>query len=424
MTFLAPAFLAAAAGIAALVVALHFISTREPATVPLPTARFAPNRSIRARSRAFRPSDLLLLLCRAGLILCAGAALATPIPAPSRRPLARIVVVDRSRAVASTAESTDSARKFLADGDVLVLFDSAARRVAADSLASLRRLDARGSVSAALVAALRAAVSLREKADSLELVIVSPLLAEEVDQATDSIRALWPGSIRLVRVAGRRDSSAALMVVLEGRAEDPIRWALPPRTGAGNPTVRIVRGASRPDDSAWVSAAARTLVLWPEVSAASGLGGKDTVGAVVADEIVVVAPFERGGPLPTPPGSRIVARWMDGAPAAMEAAHHSGCIRSISIPVPSVGDLVLDPRFQRLAARLTGPCNSPPVSQPIDSIRLAVLIGSPGGRVAGLSLPRPVAIDSPITPWLLGAALVLGLGELVLRRRRGALAEP
>jgi len=50
MTFLAPLFLAAAAGIAALVVAIHFISTREPATVPLPTARFAPDRPVRARS--------------------------------------------------------------------------------------------------------------------------------------------------------------------------------------------------------------------------------------------------------------------------------------------------------------------------------------------------------------------------------------
>ena len=76
MTFLAPLFLAAAAGIAALVVAIHFISTREPATVPLPTARFAPNRPVRARSRAFKPSDLLLLFCRAGLVLCAGAGLA------------------------------------------------------------------------------------------------------------------------------------------------------------------------------------------------------------------------------------------------------------------------------------------------------------------------------------------------------------
>jgi hypothetical protein len=424
MTFLAPAFLAAAAGIAALVVALHFISTREPATVPLPTARFAPNRSVRARSRAIRPSDLLLLVCRAGLILCAGAALAKPIPAPSRRPLARIVMVDRSRAVASTAESADSARGLLTGGDVLVLFDSAARRADADSLASLRRLDARGSLSAALVAALRAAVSLRDQADSLELVIVSPLLAEEVDQATDSIRALWPGSIRLARVAGRRDSSSAPVVRLEGRAEDPIRWALPPMTGAANPTVRIVRGVSGPEDSSWVSSASGTLVLWPETPGSNGVAEYDSVGAVVADAIVVVAPFARGPPLPAPPGSRIVARWMDGSPAATEAAHQSGCIRSISIPVPSVGDLVLDPRFQRLAAHLTSPCDRPPVSQPLDSIRLAALIGSPGGLVAGPSLPRPVAIDSPITPWLLGAALVLGLGELVLRRRRGALAEP
>jgi hypothetical protein len=424
MTFLAPAYLAAAAGIAALVVAIHFISTREPATVPLPTARFAPNRPVRARSRAFKPSDLLLLLCRAGLVLCAGAALAQPIPTPTRRSLARIVVVDRSRAVASTAEAVDSARAFLVQGDALVLFDSAASRVGSDSLASIRRLHAKGSLSAALVGALRAAVALRDQADSLELVLVSAFLAEEVDQATDSIRALWPGAIRLVRVASRRDSSTVPTVVLEGSAEDPLRWALPPMGGAGEADVRIVRGPVLPRDSLWASSEGRTLVLWPDAPSSNGSGPRDSSGAVVADEIVVVAPFERAGPLSALPGSRIVARWIDGAPAATETANGAGCIRSVAIPVPSAGDLVLDPRFQRLAERLTGPCGGPPFSQVLDSIRLAAFAGTSGGRVAGHALPRTLAIRSPVTPWLLGAALLLGLGELALRRRPEASAEP
>ncbi len=423
MTFLAPAYLVAAAGIAALVVAIHFISTREPATVPLPTARFAPDRPVRARSRAFKPSDLLLLLCRAGLVLCAGAALAQPIPAPTRRPLARIVVVDRSRAVASTAEAADSARGFLVGGDALVLFDSAPSRAVSDSLAGIQRLAAKGNLSAALVSALRAAVSLRDQADSLELVLVSPFLAEEVDQATDSIRALWPGAIRLVRVAGARDSAATPTVVLESSTEDPLRWALPPMGGAERADVRIVRGTVLPGDSVWASSEGRTLVLWPDALSSNGTGAGDSSGAVVADEIVVVAPFERPGPLPAPPGSRIVARWVDGAPAATEASHGAGCIRSVAIPVPSVGDLVLDPRFQRLAARLTGPCGRPPFSPPLGSTRLAALAGASDLRVAGLALPRPLAVHSPMTPWLLGAALLLGLGELLLRRRPRRLAE-
>lgn len=46
-----------------------------------------------------------------------------------------------------------------------------------------------------------------------------------------------------------------------------------------------------------------------------------------------------------------------------------------------------------------------------------------GGRVVASSVPRPLAIRSPMTPWLLGAALLLGLGELALRRRPGLPAE-
>jgi hypothetical protein len=423
MTFLAPFFLAAAAGIAALVVAIHFISTREPATVPLPTARFAPNRPVRARSRAFKPSDLLLLFCRAGVVLCAGAALAQPILSPARRPLARIVVADRSRAVASPAEVADSARGLLGSGDALVLFDSGATRVSSDSLGALQRVDTKGNLSAGLVVALRAAVSLRDQADSLELVLVSSFLAEEVDQATDSIRTLWPGAIRLVRVGVRRDSQAAAIVALEGSGDDPLRWALPPIGGAGSADVRIVRGTGVPGDSAWASSSGRTLVLWPAVPGPIGSGAGDSSGAVVADEIVVVAPFERLGMPQASPGSRTVARWMDGTPAATETAHGAGCIRSVAIPVSSVGDLVLDPRFQRLAARLTGPCGRTPSSPPLDSARLAALGGPLGRRVVASSVPRPLAIRSPMTPWLLGAALLLGLGELVLRRRPGLPAE-
>jgi hypothetical protein len=417
MSFLAPAYLAAAAGIAVLVVALHFISTREPATVALPTARFAPNRPVRARSRTFKPSDLLLLLCRTGVILCAGAALAQPVPAPSRRPLARIVLLDRSRAVASAPEAADSARAVLQDGDALVLFDSAARVAPQDSLASLRRVEVRGSVSAAMIAGLRAAVLLRDRADSLELVLVSPVLEEEVDQATDSIRSLWPGAIRQVRVAGATDSSIPASVFFLGPGDDPLRAALPASSGTGPTRVRIVRSQASPADSAWASGEAGTLVVWPTAHAGAVV---DTTGAVIAGEVVVVAPFERHGAVPQPEGSRIVARWMDGVPAATEIVHGTGCIRTVWVPVPAVGDLVLDLRFRRLAARLTGLCGPAQMS----SLRGGVTVdwnAGTGPLVAGIALPRPQASRSPLVPWLLGAALGLGLLELGLRRRRRSI---
>lgn len=400
MTFLAPVYLAVAGGLAALVVALHLIVTRDPATVPLPTARFVPDRPVRARARAFKLSDVLLLLCRAGLVLSAGAALAQPIPTPRRRPLARIVMADRSGSVADAAAVRDSANALLSPGDALMPFDSAAST---------------GSISAALVTAFRTAVTMRDEADSLELTIVSAFGAEELDQATDSIRALWPGAIRLVRVAGRTDTVAAPDVVLVGGADDPLRYALSPARGTAEAGVRIMRGALAVADSAWAGAGNRVLVLWPASAIAAA---QDTVGAVSTEEVTVVASFARGA-REGPPAGRVVARWVDGAPAAVESVHGAGCIRTVNIPVPSDGDLVLDPRFQRLASRLAGPCGPPTLFTPVDDSRLAALAGTETSlRVPSNAIGRPRMVRSPLTPWLLAGALFLGLGELLLRRRR------
>lgn len=408
MSFLAPAYLAVAGGLAALVAALHFIATREPATVPLPTARFAPDRPVRARARAFKLGDLLLMLCRAGLILLAGAALAQPILAGNRRPLARIVVADFSGSTASSGAVRDSARALMEAGDVLVPFDSGM---------------AAGSLSAALVAALRTAAAVREDADSLAVVLVSPLGAEEADQATDSIRALWPGAIRLVRVAGRSDSAIPPGVQFVGGADDPLRYALPPSPGTADPGVRIVRGSVRAADSAWAGAGNRALVFWPAEPAEPATAA-DTIGAVSAEDAVVVAPFARPAP-GAPSSGRIVARWLDGAPAAVETIHGAGCIRDVGIPVPSAGDLVLDPRFQDLVSRLTGRCGLPTRFAPLDPSRAAALAGADkAARVPSSAIGRPATIRSPLTPWLLAGALALGGIELLLRRRRRAPSEP
>src|SRR5262245_51448436 len=117
MIFLAPAFLLAAAAAAAVVVALHFIVTGDAPVVALPTARFAPEQPVRARARAIRLQELLLMLLRLCLILALGAGLAQPVLRPFRRSLGRIVVADRSRAVANPAEVADSARPFLSAAD-------------------------------------------------------------------------------------------------------------------------------------------------------------------------------------------------------------------------------------------------------------------------------------------------------------------
>ncbi len=442
MSFVNPGFLIAAIALGALVVGLHFIVTTDPKTAPLPTARFAPERPVREKSRALRFNDLLLLLVRVPLILVVGAALAGPVLQPKRRALARIIVVDRSRSVASASEVADSARGMHAPGDALVLFDSSAtvvREFARDSLATLRRSTRRGRLTPALVAALRLASEMHQNADSVELTIISPLSGRELDAATDSVRALWPGAIRLVPVSAMADTVPENISMLSGAADDPLRLALPPSHGPES--VRIARATPSAADTAWAGASGHVLVEWPRGASLARLAtpwvaraARDTVGAVRAGDVVVVAPFIRYAALsesatptlplshsPTP--SRVVARWVDGEPAAIERRLGAGCIRTVTVDVPALGDLVLQPRFARLVAALTEPCGGAEPSAVASRAQLAALAAAGRGRAAGSAFPAPEALRVPLAPWLLAAALGLAAGELVMRRRTaGAIA--
>jgi len=447
VTVLAPVYLLAAGLVAAAVVAIHFIVTAEPRTVPLPTARFAPLRPVRTQARWLRLQDLLLMALRVLAILAVGAGLAQPVLDPPRRDLTRILLVDRSRAVADPAEVADSARALYREGDAVVLFDSTARRVQAgalDSLAALTRSPARGRLSAALIVALRTASEMRERADSFELAIISPFAAEEVDRATDSIRALWPGGVRLVRVAARADSAAPAVVAFDGEPDDPLRFALVnPRSAAdtASSNVLVVRGTPDGVDSAWAANGDRALVHWPAThTRADGApapavpppwtarAAPDSVGGLAAGDAVVVAPFERWAAYEEAGGNaagRVVARWVDGEPAAIEVPHGAGCIRTVMVGVPARGDLVLQPRFARLAAVLTARCGGPVQPGTLDSARLASLAGEPAtAHAAGSALPQPEVSRSAVAPWLFAAALAFALAALVLQRRMARLARP
>src|SRR5687768_10484541 len=203
MTFLAPGFLFASLAVAAAIVALHFIVTRQPRAGILPTARFVPDTRATTIAPAKRPSDLLLMLLRMLVVLAAGTALAKPVLTPSRGAEARVILVDVSRSARDSMAIRDSVHAYYRSGDAVVAFDSSTRLLAgnvADTLGALSPTSKRGNLSAALIAALRAGSSLRDRADSLELVILSPFAREELDAATDSIRTLWPGKAKLVRV--------------------------------------------------------------------------------------------------------------------------------------------------------------------------------------------------------------------------------
>ena len=425
MTFLAPGFFFASLAVAAVVVALHFIVTRQPRAGILPTARFVPDLPANATARATRPSDLLLMLLRVLLVLAAGAGLAKPIVKPSRGAEARVILMDVSRSVSDSAALRDSVRALYRNHDAVVVFDSSARVITGsvvDSINASPFTHARGNLSAALVAAMRAGSSLRDLADSMELVIVSPLAAEEIDQATDSIRSLWRGRARLVNVRGVLPDSLRASHTLEisSTASDPLQITALKSQELPGVTGLIVRTGVI--DSA--NASERALIQWPIAERprfAVARSARDTIGGVVAGDALVVAAFDRQWTYPEDSirGSEVVARWADGQPAAVETPTANGCTRSVAVPVASVGDLVIRRDFVRFVAALAGDCASRTAMRAADPPGVARLAGSGGLAPRDAFRPRG-DIRSGLAPWLLGFAIAAAIAELFVRRRRTA----
>ena len=419
MSFLAPLWFAAAAAAVLGVVALHLITTQRPPPAALPTARFVPQGDARASSRAARPTDLLLLLLRCLALLLLGTAFAGPVTHSRGSSLARVIVVDRSRG--ALADARDSAAALVKDGDAVVLLDSAAsivQRGAADSVRALASVRARGSLSAALVGARRAARDLARTADSVELVIISPLNSDEIDAASAEAASRWPGRTRLVRTAAAPRVRAAI-TLLSNEPDDALRpaiAALSARDGgsAGPGAVRVLRAPPAAVDSAAARAGA-AVVYWPRIGAAAPVAQ-----GLWAGNATLVAPLARWAvPQPTT-GSRVVARWADGAPAAVESPLGRGCVRTISVGLPVAGDITLQPAFASLAQSLLAPCEGANSAAPA-SDSVAKLFARSGAAATAAAL-RSTDERSPLAPWLLAAALLLLGGELFLRRDATAAA--
>jgi hypothetical protein len=364
------------------------------------------------------------MLLRVLIVIAAGSGLARPVFKPSRGAEARVILIDRSRSVADIALVRDSVRKLYRDNDAVILFDSSARIVSAnagDSIASLTATKRRGNLGAALIAAQRAASALRDRADSLELVVVSPFAAEEFDAATDSIRKLWPGNARLVRVAAPADSvSRAGALDVRAAAADPIQTAVlyARRSAASN--ALIIRDGSDP-----ASPIDRPIVRWPITTRPPGAierARTDTTGGVIAGNALVVAAFPRRWAYPHDSirGGEIIARWIDGEPAAIEWASGSGCVRSAAIPIASTGDLVLRDDFARFVGALSADCVSKAAMRSADPVRVDRLTGQGGLASRDAFKPRG-DVRSTIAPWLLALALAAAVAELFVRRRRNAV---
>lgn len=413
MTFLAPGFLWAAAAAGLITALLHLLAWRRPRVMPLPTARFIPERPMRVVARAVQPSDLWLLALRLALVACLGVALARPVLAPPRSGHARVILADVSRAVASAEEVRDSVKALEREGgdDVVLAFDSTARVVDAGVLDSLSGVvdRSRGRISAALVAAVREAGRLSRTHDSVSVILVSPVVAEEWDAATIAAGRQVPGGLRVARVRAAAPVSA-LPVTVRAADDDPVLLAVARSRGLVEPSdagVRVVRDAVTAADSAWAQGTDHVLVVWPADTGKPG----DTLGAVVAGANVFAASLVRGS---RPDDGRVVARWVDGEPAATEVAIGEGCLRSVAVPVPLVGDAALSIGFSRFLAAMVEACGGASSNAPASAAMLSQLERD----TRAVAPMRSGALDSSRLPaWLLATALALMLLEPVVRRR-------
>jgi len=434
MTFLAPWALWAAGAVSAAVVALHILASKNPKVTALPTTRFIPDVPLRATARALRLSDVLLMLLRVAAVMLVGVAFARPELTGASRAVGRVVMVDLGAHDRDRTEAADSASRYYARGDVLISFDSAAHAIRGDNaLTSLRGEHdstlARASVSAALAAGMRAASELRGDADSVELVLISPLAASELDAATRAIRAAWPGRVRLVRLAAVDSVAAPVSIDVRGATlDDPVRAAIAmlPRADTLNKRTRLVRldrGAPSGADTSWATRGA-AYVRWPASLDSSGWHRRaraDTVGAVIGGigdlgDAIVVSTF-----VPTVDAAvgHVVARWVDGTPAATERALGRGCVRDVAIPIARSGDFALRESTRRLVATLAAPCGGLVSFVPASDSTLTQLRGT-GPLVATRALDARSSSPSRLTTWLLIAALSLLLVEPLLRRQRAA----
>jgi hypothetical protein len=433
MTFGAPLF-AWVGGVLVLgVVALHLLAWRRPPTLPLPTARFAPDAPVRTISPVVSPTDLVLLAVRVLVIILVSAALARP-TFPSRiRGLGRVVVVDRAHGPEAWASIDRAARSVYRPGDALVLFDSVARAVrnpTADSIVATARTSGPGGLSAALVVAIRAGNELRRGRDSVEIVVVSPFGSDALDAATASIRRVWPGTVRTMRSGHPpNDTGRARPLDIRAGSADPVSAALALEGAASASAVRVVRDSTTAGDTAWARQGS-AVVVWPSERAHEGWQARavvDTAFGVTVSSLVassstssarsatVVAPFARRA---APPPGRVIARWDDGEPAASEIPLGAGCMRSVAIVVPSAGDLALSAAFRRFAAQLAGPCigSHARVAAPDSVVSMALPEAGARDAARALSAADTTRSSSGIVTWLLGAAIAALVAELLVRR--------
>lgn len=406
MSFAAPGWIGLAALASLVIVAIHLIAWRMPRTVVLPTARFVPDEPARRAARTIRLADLGLLALRVAVVMLGGVALARPVFESRPGGVATVIAVVTA---GDSAARMDSIRGIpRTDHASYIVFDTSARVVS--RFPAIFESGSRAfSLSTGMLAAIREARRLQQHYDTVRIALVGPFTRGAFDNATSAVRALWPDSIRVVRIplSARVPTPARAEFVASG--DDPVVAGI--RLALSN---GLIRGESRVirEGRAPVADSGPTIVLWPRRAPNDSV----RVDGVWAGGITAIGQYV---PSPLGDSGRVVARWASGAPAAREFSRGSGCVRAVGFDVPDVGDFVLSPSFQRLASELLAPCDESVDAEPAPDSLLAMLSApSSAAPIHGLgneSRNRLAAI-------MMVLAMLLGLTELLVRRNAAPVA--
>ena len=465
MVFALPwVFAAALVGVLA-ITALHLLSVHQPPERLLPTARFLPEREVRAVARARRPNDLLLLLVRIALLFAAGAAAAGPVWRAGRGHTVRVAI-----AGSEIARDTAAMRRLLGAGtrETRTVFGVVDRPRAIDDAA----------VFPTAWRVVADAIRDDARVDSVELHVLLRTAVDSSDAGWRAWRATWPGRVVVHTVAPEPLATAAAgtsrrVVVREwrsGRGGDggaggddvvavAMRWhagalnagalnagalnagALNAGRGAGDApridSVVLVRGEVPAEDADGpVVRGARIRVIWPTQGVPRGwtltatarrYGAGDSVAAVVAGELAILGPWHVPAvpPRAVDNAAQPIAWWSDGRVAALERRSTSGCVREVAIVPDAASDALLSASARGLFARLLAPCVDPtPV--PVAALQRSQVDG--GAFASATALRERMADDGAlstrgwIVPVLLALALLLLLVEWRVRARVTARA--
>ena len=394
---------------ALIVVGLHLLSVRRPAELLLPTARFLPERDVRAVSRTKRPSDLLLLLLRVASLLIAGFAAARPTWRPSTTWTVSLLV-------AAPGVERDSAALVRAVGitgsvvgiEVIVPDDS------------MRSGEPAAVFPLAWRAAARA-VARDAAVDSFDLHVFVPFVPDDSASLEGrSWRAWldsWPGRVTIVSGASgvdprRRVSSRVDRDVVPGVTDDddPVlavfAWHASRVVGGARDTVTI----HWPRDGqprGWRSERRDT------TASALTLGGR-----AIMHRWHVAAMIDS-----LPPNARAIAWWSDGRVAALERRIGSGCERDVAIPMDATdaaSDVLLSDAATVLFDRLLAPCERRATAAmstlSLRSTRVGPMAPASAFRAAS-DVMHDARRGSWFVPVLLALAVVLVLTESMIRAR-------